>query len=121
MKLKVNDLYNLSLGLAELSVKELPIKLAFKIQRAQKIISEELIASDKLRKKLIDKHKEKDFDDGSVQIKKNDIKIFGEKMDELMQQEVEVNIEQIDMKELEKTNIKIKTETLMQLESILKA
>lgn len=121
MKIKVADLYNLSLGLNELSRKELPIALAFKIQRAQKKVSEELIASDKVRQSLIEKYKEKELDNGNVQIKKDKLNEFNEKINELMAQEIDLDIEKINIDDLEKTVEKIKPQTLMQLETILKA
>lgn len=121
MKIKVGDLYNLSLGLNDLSSKELPIALAFKIQRAQKVVSEELIASDKVRQKLIEKYKEKELDNGDVQIKKDKLAEFNAKINELMEQEIELNIDKININDLEKAVKKVKPQTLMQLETILKA
>lgn len=121
MKIKVADLYNLSLGLNELSKKELPIALAFKIQRAQKKVSEELIASDKVRQSLIEKYKEKELDNGVVQIKKDKLNEFNEKINELMAQEIDLDIEKINIDDLEKSVEKVKPQTLMQLETILNA
>lgn len=121
MKIKVADLYNLSLGLNELSKKELPIALAFKIQRAQKKVSEELIASDKVRQSLIEKYKEKVLDNGDVQIKKDKLNEFNEKINELMAQEIDLDIEKINIDDLEKSVEKVKPQTLMQLETILNA
>ena len=121
MKIKVADLYNLSLGLNELSKKELPIALAFKIQRAQKKVSEELIASDKVRQSLIEKYKEKELDNGDVQIKKDKLNEFNEKINELMAQEIDLDIEKINIDDLEKSVEKVKPQTLMQLETILNA
>lgn len=121
MKIKVADLYNLSFGLNELSRKELPIALAFKIQRAQKKVSEELIASDKVRQSLIEKYKEKELDNGAVQIKKDKLNEFNEKINELMAQEIDLDIEKINIDDLEKSVEKVKPQTLMQLETILNA
>ena len=121
MKVKVADLYNLSLGLNALSNKELPISLAFKIQRAQKTVSEELIASDKVRQSVIEKYKEKELDNGDVQIKKDKLAEFNAKINELMEQEIELNIDKININDLEKSVKKVKPQTLMQLETILKA
>ena len=121
MKIKVSDLYNLSLGLNDLSNKELPIALAFKIQRAQKKVSEELIASDKVRQSVIEKYKEKELDNGDVQIKKDKLPEFNEEINELMAQEIELSIDKISVEDLEKAVKKVKPQTLMQLETILKA
>src|SRR5690625_3425427 len=101
MKLKVADLYDLSLGLNELSQKELPISLSFKIQRAQKVVSDELIASNKIRQQLVGKYKEKELKNGDVQIKKDKLGTFNNEMKELMSQEVDVEIEKIKIKDLE--------------------
>lgn len=121
MKIKVADLYNLSLGLNELSKKELPIALAFEIQRVQKKVSEELIASDKVRQSLIEKYKEKELDNGGVQIKKDKLNEFNRKINELMSQEIDLDVKKINIDDLEKSVEKVKPQTLMQLETILKA
>lgn len=42
MKIKLSNLYDLSLGLNDLADKELPIALAFKVQRLQKVVSGEV-------------------------------------------------------------------------------
>lgn len=113
MKIKVADLYNLSLGLADLADKELPISISLKIQRNQKAVSEELISSDKVRQKIIKEHTEKKLDDGLVKLTPKGI----EKMDELMEQEIEIELQDISLEELE--GISIKPKTLTQLKTIL--
>jgi|SRR5690625_11116 len=114
MKIKVSDLYNLSLGLNDLADKELPISTSLKVQRNQKNVSEELVSSDKVRQKIIKEHQKEKFDDGSVKLTDEGIK----KIDELMQQDVDVDLQEIKINELE--DISIKPSSLNLLNKILK-
>ena len=114
MKIKVADLYDLSLGLNDLAGKELPISTSLKVEQNQKNVSEELVASDKVRQKIIESHKTKDLVESI-----HDIDDEGQKkIDELMKQDVELNLKTIDIKELGK--ISIKPRTLTFLKTILK-
>ncbi len=119
MKLKVKDLYDLSLGYGELADKELSTAISFNISRAQKIVSEELIAADKVRKKIVDKYKDKDLPDNQVQIKKDKIKQFDKEMDELMEQDVDVNINKIKLADL--SDLKVKPKTFLYLDKVIDA
>ena len=121
MKLKVANLYDLSIGLDDLSQKELSISISLKIQRAQKIISEELIASENVRQQVIQKYKDRELDNGGVKIKKDKLREFEEEMNELMKQELDVKLDKISIKDLENEEIKIKPKILMNLETILNA
>lgn len=118
MKIKVADLYDLSLGLNDLSEKELPISVSFKIHRNQQTVSEELISAEKLRQKIIDKYKEKEVEDG-IKIKEGKLNDFHNEMNELMKQEIEVKLHEIKLDEIK--NISIKAKTLNMLKTILNA
>lgn len=118
MKIKVADLYDLGLGLADLADKELAIKVSYKIHRNQQIVTEELQSSEKVRQKIINKYKEKDVDEGFL-IKKDKIDEFNEELNELMKQEVEVKLQKIKVDELK--DIAIKPKTLNMLKTILNA
>ena len=109
MKIKVSDLYDLSLGLADLAEKELPISTSLTIQRNQKKISEELISSDKVRQTIIEEHTEKKLDEGVVKLDKEGQK----KMHELMIQDIELDLQKINIKSLQNITVKPKTLTLL--------
>lgn len=118
MKIKVADLYDLSLGLADISDKELPIATSLKIHRNQQAVSENLISIEKLRQKIIDKYKEKEVE-GGIKIKEGKLNDFHNEMDELMKQEIEVKLHEIKLDEIK--NISIKAKTLNMLKTILNA
>lgn len=116
MKLTVKDLYDLTEGLNKLLDKELPTSVAFSIQRNFKKIGEEVKASDEVRKKIVEKYKEKDNKDGTIQIKKDKINVFQKDNDELMKQEVDVDVKKLKLSDLGES---IKPRTLGLLESII--
>lgn len=113
MKLKVGDLYDLSLGLNDLSDKELPIATSLKIEQNHQTVSKELVSTDKVRQKLIEKYKDYDLDDGGVQLKKDKIDIYHKELNELMEQDVEIELKEINLTELEEISIKPRTLTLL--------
>ena len=117
MKLTVKDLYDLTEGLNKLLDKELPTAVAFSIQRNFKKIGEEVTASDDVRKKLIEKYKEKDNKDGTIQLKKDKLSEYQKELNELMQQEVDVDLKPIKLSDLGES---IKPRILGLLEPIIK-
>lgn len=100
MKLTVQELYNLIDGLSSLLDKEIPTSVAFSVQRNFKRISEEVKASDEVRKKIVEKYKEKDNEDGTIQLKKDKLKNYQKESDELMQQEVDIDLRVINLADL---------------------
>lgn len=116
MKLKVQDLYNLNEGLKELLEKEIPTTSAFVVQRNYKKIAEELETSDKVRRQMVEKYKESDNKDGTVQIKKDKVFIFNDEYKELMNQEIDVDLKQLDLSHLGDT---MKPKTIALLEKII--
>lgn len=116
--MKIQDIYNLAEGLSDLSNKELPISIALKVQRSHTKVVDEVKNADVLRKKLIEKYKESDNDDGTVKIKTNKIEVFQKELDELMEQEVDIKLDDIDVSQLE--DISIKPRTLSLISTILK-
>lgn len=118
MKLTVQDVYNLTEGLNELIDKELSAITAFKIQRNHKKLVDEFQSADEVRKKLVEKYKEKDLKDGGVKLKEDKIDDFKKELDDLMKQEVDVKLSPIVLSELK--NISIKPRTVSLLSEILK-
>jgi len=117
MEILVEDLYDLSLGLSDLAEKELQIGTALKIEQNHQNVSKELVSTDKIRKKLIDKYKDYDLVDGSVQLKKDKINDYHKELDELMKEKVEIDLKEINLGELE--GIKIKPRSIKFLSKIL--
>ena len=117
MKLKAFQLYELDEGLADLGEKELPISTSLKIQRTHKAVKSELDPINKVRSKIVNKYKDKELNDGGVQIKKDKIEVCRKELDELMNQDVEVKVSKINIKEL--ANISVKPKTLGMIGELL--
>ncbi|MCR1834964.1 hypothetical protein NSA56_11215 [Oceanobacillus caeni] len=116
MKLTVQELYNLTEGLSTLLDRELPTSVAFSIQRNFKKVGEEVKASDEVRKKIVEKYKQEDNDDGTIQLKKDKLDDYQKENNELMEQEVEIDLKSIKLSDLGNM---IKPRTLGLLESII--
>lgn len=115
--LTVQDVYNLNEGLNVINEKELPIPVALKLQRnALKVAQEQQIAGE-LRKKIIEKYKDKTLDNGNIKIKKDKLDLFNKEIKELMEQEVKLELETVDPTDLGET---IQPRVLIQLDKILK-
>lgn len=109
MKLKAFQLYELDEGLADLGDKELPISTSLKIQRTHKAVKNELDPINKVRQKIVNKYKDKVLENGGVKIKQDKIEICRKELDELMNQEVELKVSKVNVKELENISVKPKT------------
>jgi len=114
--LKVREVYNLYEGIKELIDKELSITTAFKIQKNFTKLEDEVKQAEVIRKKIIDKYKEGEFE-GNAKIKDDCIDKFNEEIEELFNQDVELDLKEINISELE--NIKIKPITLSRLDLII--
>src|SRR5690606_32300420 len=115
MKIKDADLYDLTLGFADLADKELSIATSLRVYSNQSSLSEELSSSYKIRQKIIEEHTVEKLDDGTVKLDENGIK----KINELMNQEIEIDLQKLTIEELK--DIKVKPKTLNMLKTILNA
>ncbi|MFD2628720.1 hypothetical protein [Oceanobacillus kapialis] len=117
MKVKVSDIFDLKEGLTTISEKELPVGVAFKIQRINRVVGEELKTAQGLRTKLVQKYKEKDLEDGRVKLKEDKLEEFNKEMDELSAQEVKLDIEKIKVEDL--SSISVTPKSLGLIDTIL--
>lgn len=117
MNLTVQDIYNLNEGLIVVNEKDLPIKAALKLQRNSLKVNEEYNVASGIRRKIIDKYKDKKLDNGNVKIKKDKIEVYNKEIKELMEQDVKVELEKINPSDLGET---IKPRTLILIDKILK-
>ena len=109
MEVAVNDIFNLNKGLTTLSEKELPVGVAFSIQRINRIVGYELKTAEEMRTKLINKYKDKDLEDGRIQLKEDKLDEFKKELDELLKQKVKIDVKKINIKELESISVTPKT------------
>ena len=117
MNLTVQDIYNLNEGLIVVNEKDLPIKVALKLQRNSLKVNEEYNVASGIRRKIIDKYKDKKLDNGNVKIKKDKIEVYNKEIKELMEQDVKIELEKINPSDLGET---IKPRTLILIDKILK-
>jgi len=109
MEVEVNDVFSLNEGLNTLSEKELPVGVAFNIQRINRVVGDELKTAEEMRVKLINKYKDKDLDNGQVKLKENKLGEFNKELDELLKQKVKIDVKKINIKELESISVTPKT------------
>lgn len=116
MKLKVNDLYDLNAGLADLLDKELSTATAFKVQKNYNKLMDELKPSDEVRKQILEKYKQEAFEDGTVRINPDKVGDYRKENDELMNQEVDVDLQALGLSQLGES---AKPRTLALLDKII--
>lgn len=120
MKITVQDVFNLVEGLNEINEKELPVSLAFKLQRNSLKINDEAKTAQEFEQKIIDKYKHKTTDEGQAFIKNEKLEAFNKEKDELMSQEIDVGLQQIEISDLNIDGLMIKPRVLMLLDKIIK-
>src|SRR5690625_3217378 len=114
--LTVQDIFNLKEGLLVVNEKELPISVAYKLQKTSLKVDEEYQIANGLRTKIIEKYKEKTLDNGNVKIKEDKLDTFNKEVKELMGQEVKLELEKLKLSDLGET---IKPATLILIDKIL--
>ncbi|MBS4535840.1 hypothetical protein GOQ29_09455 [Clostridium sp. D2Q-14] len=117
MQVTVQEVFNLNEGLEDIVHKELPIGVAFKIQRNMREVEKEYKITQDLRSKLINKYKEKDLANGKVKLKKDKLEDFYQELNELLDQTVNINVQKINVNELH--SIKVTPKTLGLIHTIL--
>lgn len=120
MKITTKKIRELVEGFNELIDKEMPISLSYRIQRNAVKINKESELIHQMTKKIIDKYKDDELSDSDkIVIKEEFRKKFGEEMEELEEQEIEVDLDLLNLKELEVSGVSIKPASLMLLEPII--
>lgn len=119
--MKIKKLYEVFEGLNALSQKELPIKVAFLVQKNMSEVQGEIETSEKVRQKLIEKYKDEEktkaADPGMVHLQLDKLDDYNKGYNELMDQEVEIKLQKIKISDLD--GITVKPIVLRQLDSII--
>lgn len=119
--MKVKDIYIQFEGLTAISEKELPVKVALLVQKNLSKVQNEIKLTEEVRQKIISKYTDekatKEADEGIIMLRKDKLDDFNKEHDELMNQDVEVKLNEISIKDI--NDITIKPRVLKQLESIL--
>lgn len=114
----IQEVLSISSGLGKILQQDFPVLTSYKLSKIAKVLRDELVPFEETRKKLFEKYGEQDEKSNQLKIKDDQIGNFQEEMNKVLTQEVELNIETIDVKELG-TDIKLKPVDLIELDKIL--
>ena len=109
IQVTLNDIVNSSSTFRELSEKQLPIRVAFKIARLIRELDKENVTFENSRKAIIEKYAMRDetgkitqADNGNIILQQDKIIECNNELNELLSTEVEINADKISIEELEK-------------------
>jgi len=117
MKLKLGEIQDMKDPLGRLTNEQLPMKIAFKLNKLVRSFDENLQAIEEERVKLV-KSLGKMDDNGSLQVPKENMEEFQKQYVELMVEEVEVSFEPFDLEDF--SNAKITTQDMLKLDKLFK-
>lgn len=122
---KLSQLVNSSSALQKLGNQPLRGKLAYKVGKVIQEISNELSLYDKARHELLEKYCIKDdnneivvYENGNVQIAKENIPVYTEEINKLNDTEIELNIVLLDLDDFQ--DIEMTPKEMMDIEWIIK-
>jgi hypothetical protein len=98
MKLTLGQLKNSEAALVALSNCTLPINIAYRISKALKVIASELTNLEETRQKLVQKYGVEN--EGSVVVTEENLNMFVEELNPLLQEEIEIPLEPIKVESL---------------------
>ena len=118
MNLKVIEIYELTKGIEVLTNFDLPFETAFKLHRIEKKLKDEHESLEKMRIKIVNKHKEsEDKETGTITLKKDSIEQYQKEIDKFSEQKIDIDIPKIHTSEL--TDVTISAKVLGSISSIL--
>ena len=119
MKVTVNELRKIAIGLSDLNKTTLPIKLAFDVNDIIRVVNPQLEFVDKEERKLFEKYGET-ADDGRLEVPPENMDNFKVEFTELFTHELDLDIKKIKRSELlEVKDLHIQPGTLQVIEMIL--
>ncbi|MDD3841072.1 MAG: hypothetical protein PHP06_11025 [Clostridia bacterium] len=121
-KLRIKNLYQLNEGIKSIADKELPIRVAFLVQKNISVVEAEIKNAEAIRQKIIQKYTDVEATkklkgQGKIQLQKDKLEEYSKEVNELMEQEVEVELKQININDLD--GITVKPIVLDQIKSII--
>lgn len=109
IKVSLNDIVNSSSTFRELSEKQLPIRVAFRIARLIRELDKENTTFENSRRAIIEKYAMRDeagkiaqADNGNIILQQDKIEDCNNELNELLSAEVEINADKISIEDLEK-------------------
>ena len=120
MKIKLKKLYEGMGVLREVGSQTMPIKMSIKISKLMKAIFVEVEEIEKKRLELITKYKDDTKSKGqNITIKEDKIADFQKEFATILDEEIEIKIEKISIKEIETANINLTPIHLIALEDFI--
>jgi len=95
MKIKLNQIYRAEPVLRKLTGQEMPIKIAYRIQKAIHNVQEEYARIEKLRMELVQKYGEEK--EQKMQVKQENVMQFAKEFAELLEEDVDLKCERLDI------------------------
>jgi hypothetical protein len=105
MKLKLADVRAIEKSLAKLMNKDLPIKIAYRLGKLSKIVSEESVNIENGRVNLVKKYSNGADKNGNFEVDKNRIEDFKREFSELLMEVVEFDFDPIPLSYLEEMSL----------------
>ena len=109
IKVSLNDIVNSASTFRELSEKQLPIRVAFRIARLIRELDKENATFESSRRAIIEKYAMRDetgkitqADNGNIILQQDKIEDCNNELNELLSAEVEINADKISIEDLEK-------------------
>jgi len=113
MKFRLGQIQEMKEPLARLTNEQLPLKLAFKLNKLVRNMDENLTVIEEERVKLVKKLGVENKETGSVEIPKDKIPQFQEEFVELMSEEVEIDFTPFSVDDF--ANAKVTTQDMLKL------
>jgi len=117
MKLKMFEIRNMKEPLEKLIGREIPVKVAFRLNNLVKQFDVYLTEIEEYRVKLINTYGKKDEEKGEIVVPPKKMKDFMKEMNELLNEEVEIDIKPINVN-MFGDDLMLSTKDLMILEKI---
>lgn len=117
MKLKMFEIRNMKEPLEKLIDKQIPVKVAFRLNNLVKQFDEHLTDIEQYRVKLINTYGVKNEEKGEIEVPPKKMKDFMREMNELLNEEVDVDINPINVNNFG-DDLMLSTKDLMILEKI---
>lgn len=109
MKIKLGKIKFLENFISKVSRQEVPAIIAYRVNRSLKPLRDELVSLEEARINLVKKYAgvEEDSTDQNIKVPEDKEQEFTQEYTELLQQDVEIEVDLIDIKDLEKFSLTI--------------
>jgi len=119
MKFKLFEIRSLEGSLSKLTHKEVPVKLAYRLGKVMKVVSDELSALESHRARLVKKYSGEADENGNYKVPSEKVVEFKKEFSELLGEEIEINCEPIELSELD--GLSLAPIDMVRLDKLIKA